>query len=209
MFRAMKIRFLKFSKFRKPKTLRLMSLMRLFVASNLALECKRVITRYLSFMEILLYTIRKVKLLEDILMPQPIVPVEIPQSRPFDSKKRNDILLKVRNYRQEEDWARMGLPITRKEISNWHIKMSQYYLESLYNLLREKLLEQALLHADETSYRVLESDSHLTYYWTFLSGKAEKQGIRLYHHDQRRSGSVVQDFLGDYSGYVHCDMLRQ
>ncbi len=42
---------------------------------------KRVITRYLSFMEFLLYTIRKVKLLEDILMPQPIVPVEIPQSR--------------------------------------------------------------------------------------------------------------------------------
>ncbi|AEL10070.1 hypothetical protein U750_09845 [Streptococcus pseudopneumoniae G42] len=32
-------------------------------------------------MEFLLYTIRKVKLLEDILMPQPIVPVEIPQSR--------------------------------------------------------------------------------------------------------------------------------
>ena len=79
----------------------------------------------------------------------------------------------------------------------------------LYNLLREKLLEQALLHADETSYWVLESDSHLTYYWTFLSGKSEKQGITLYHHDQRRSGSVVQEFLGDYSGYVHCDMLRQ
>ncbi|CWH01345.1 transposase [Streptococcus pneumoniae] len=90
--------------------------------------------------------------------------------------------LKVPNYRQEEDWARMGLPITRKEISNWHIKTSQYYLESLYNLLRERLLTQPLLHADETSYRVLESDSQLTYYWTFLSGKAEKQGITLYHH---------------------------
>ncbi len=59
-------------------------------------QCKRVITRYLSFMEDLLYTISKVKLLEDILMPQPIVPVEIPQSRRFDSKKRNDILLKIR-----------------------------------------------------------------------------------------------------------------
>lgn len=57
---------------------------------------KRVITRYLSFMDLLLYTISKVKLLEDILMPQPIVPVEIPQSRRFDSKKRNDILLKIR-----------------------------------------------------------------------------------------------------------------
>ncbi len=82
-------------------------------------------------------------------------------------------------------------------------------LESLYNLLREKLLEQALLHADETYYRALESASQLTYYWTFLSGKSEKQAITLYHHDQRRSGSVVQEFLGDYSGYVHCDMLRQ
>ncbi|HFN9579972.1 TPA: hypothetical protein ACHHYL_001166, partial [Streptococcus pneumoniae] len=60
------------------------------------IESKRVITRYLSFMELLLYTISKVKLLEDILMPQPIVPVEIPQSRRFDSKKRNDILLKIR-----------------------------------------------------------------------------------------------------------------
>ncbi|HEX1986145.1 TPA: transposase [Streptococcus pneumoniae] len=117
--------------------------------------------------------------------------------------------LKVPNYRQEEDWARMGLPITRKEISNWHIKASQYYLESLYKLLREKLLEQPLLPADETSYRVLESDSHLTYYWTFLSGKAENQAITLYHHGQCRSGLVVQEFLGDYSGYVHCDMLRQ
>ena len=68
------------------------------------------------------------------------------------------------------------------------------------------MLEQPLLHADETSYRVLESDSQLTYYWTFLSGKAEKQGITLYHHNQRRSGLVVQEFLGDYSGYVHCDM---
>ncbi|HGP8910963.1 TPA: hypothetical protein ACLY71_001719, partial [Streptococcus pneumoniae] len=57
------------------------------------IESKCVITRYLSFMELLLYTISKVKLLEDILMPQPIVPVEIPQSRRFDSKKRNDILL--------------------------------------------------------------------------------------------------------------------
>lgn len=58
--------------------------------------CKRIITKGLGFRALLLYTISKVKLLEDILMPQPIVPVEIPQSRPFDSKKRNDILLKIR-----------------------------------------------------------------------------------------------------------------
>ncbi len=87
--------------------------------------------------------------------------------------------LKVPNYRQEEDWAKMGLPITRKEIANWHIKASQYYLEPLYNLLRERLLTQSLLHADETSYRVLESDSQLTYYWTFCLGKLRNKGLRF------------------------------
>jgi transposase len=100
----------------------------------------------------------------------------------------------------------LALPISRKEIANWHIKSSQYYFEPIYNLLHEKLLEQPILHADETSYKVLENDSQLTFYWTFLSGKHEKKGITLYHHDKRRSGLVVEKFLGDYAGYVHCDM---
>ncbi|MDQ8806175.1 IS66 family transposase, partial [Streptococcus ruminantium] len=66
--------------------------------------------------------------------------------------------LKVPNYRQEEDWNKLGLPISRKEIANWHIRSSQYYFEPIYALLHEKLLEQPILHADETSYKVLECD---------------------------------------------------
>lgn len=100
----------------------------------------------------------------------------------------------------------MGLPITRKELANWHIKSSQYYFEPLYDLLREELLTQPVLYADETSYQVLESDSQKTYYWTFLSGKEAKEGITLYHHDKSRGGQVVKDFLDNYPGYVHCDM---
>ena len=30
--------------------------------------------------------------------------------------------------------------------------------------------------------------------------------ITLYHHDKSRSGEVVKEVLGDYSGYIHCDM---
>ena len=114
--------------------------------------------------------------------------------------------LKVPNYRQEADWNKMGLPITRKELTNWHIKVSEYYFKPLYNLLRETLLKQSYIHADETSYRVLENDTPLTYYWTFLSGKQEEAGITLYHHDKSRSGEVVKEVLGEYSGYIHCDM---
>ncbi|KXT87818.1 Mobile element protein [Streptococcus oralis] len=46
----------------------------------------------------------------------------------------------------------------------------------------------------------------MTYYWTFLSGKHEKKDITLYHHNKCRSGLVVEEFLGDYTSYVRCDM---
>ena len=114
--------------------------------------------------------------------------------------------LKVPNYRQESDWEKLGLPISRKEIANWHIKSAQYYLKPLYSLLSDILREQSVLHADETSYRVLESDTNLTYFWTFLSGKNEEQGIILYHHNQRRNGQVAKEVLNDFKGYLHCDM---
>lgn len=114
--------------------------------------------------------------------------------------------LKVPNYRQESDWAKLGLPISRKDMANWHIKSSQYYFEAIYDCLAEKLRNQTVLHADETSYKVLESDTNLTYFWTFVSGKSEEEAVILYHHDQRRSGLVVKEFLGDFTGYLHCDM---
>ncbi|WP_331461850.1 IS66 family transposase [Streptococcus halichoeri] len=64
---------------------------------------------------------------------------------------------------QKEDWHKLGLPISRKEITNWPIKSSQYYFEPIYDLLHEKLLEHPIFHADESSYRGFESDSQLTY----------------------------------------------
>lgn len=115
---------------------------------------------------------------------------------------------KVPNYRQERYWKNLGLSITRKELSRWQNKASEFYFEPLYNLLHEKLLEQDVIHADETTYRVLESEKQTNFYWTFLSGQHEEKGITLFYHDERRSGQVAQEFLGDYQGYVHCDMWQ-
>ena len=56
-------------------------------------------------------------------MSQPIVPVEVPQSRRFDSKKRNDLLLTVR--------------IGKLELS---------FSQSLNLEMIEKLLDKVLLY---------------------------------------------------------------
>lgn len=67
----------------------------------------------------------------------------------------------------------MGLPVTRQDIINWQTKSTEYYFELLYQLLKEKLLEQKFLHADETTYRVLESETVKT----FLSDKQAKKQL--------------------------------
>ena len=51
------------------------------------------------------------------------------------------------------------------------------------------------MHADEATYRVLESETVKTFYWTFLSDKQAKKPITLYHHDPHRSGQLAQATL--------------
>lgn len=116
--------------------------------------------------------------------------------------------MKVPDYRQESYWRKMGLNISRQHLNNWGLKSTEYYFKPMYDLLKTKLLTQPVLHADETYYKVLESKTAKTYYWVFLSGRHDKHGITLYHHNPHRSGQVALDFLGAYAGFLHCDMWQ-
>ena len=116
--------------------------------------------------------------------------------------------MKVPDYRQESYWRKLGLEVSRQMLNCWELKSSEYYFEAVYNLLKQKLLTRPILHADETYYTVLESETIKTYYWVFLSGKHDQSGITLYHHNPSRSGQVALDFLGKYPGYLHCDMWQ-
>ena len=116
--------------------------------------------------------------------------------------------MKVPDYRQESDWKNMGLEVSRQMLNYWDLKSSEYYFKPVYDLLKQKLLMRPILHADETYYTVLESETIKTYYWVFLSGKHDQYGITLYHHNPSRSGKVALNFLGNYPGYLHCDMWQ-
>lgn len=116
--------------------------------------------------------------------------------------------MKVLDYRQESYWRKMGLNISRQYLNNWGLKSTEYYFKPMYDLLKTKLLVQPILHADETYYTVLESETAKTYYWVFLSGRHDKHGITLYHHNSHRSGQVALNFLGNYAGFLHCDMWQ-
>jgi len=112
---------------------------------------------------------------------------------------------KVPAYRQENEWKTFGLPLDRQKITNWHLLVSDYVLSPLYDLLKSELQTQEVLHADETTYNVLDVPKATTYYWLYASGKAEKRPIILYQHELSRKHELPQNFLGDFHGYLHSD----
>ncbi|NLN91671.1 MAG: IS66 family transposase, partial [candidate division WS1 bacterium] len=58
-------------------------------------------------------------------------------------------------YRQEKHCARLGIDLSRGVLSNWMLKGSEW-LEPIKDLMKERLLAQGILHADETTLQVLK-----------------------------------------------------
>lgn len=112
---------------------------------------------------------------------------------------------KVPTYRQESHWKLMNFEIKRTNISNWHKKTAEYYFEPLVRLMKKHLLKEDVLHADETTFKVLDSERTKDYVWLFSSGRYADKKIHIYEHGPSRSSEVPLAFLKGYRGYLHSD----
>lgn len=112
-------------------------------------------------------------------------------------------------YRQEKEFERLGIDISRQNMANWVIKCSNQWLEPLYNILKEKLLIQDILHADETVVQVLKEKNKKpqsnSYMWLYRTGSTTNQHIVLYEYKPDRSKERPLTFLKDFKGYLHAD----
>lgn len=113
---------------------------------------------------------------------------------------------KVPAYRQEAHWALLGYPIPRHNMTNWHIKCSEYYFEDLVSEMKKDLLRSEILHADETTFKVLaDKKRQKSYMWLFSAGKYAKKPIHIYRLGPSRGAEVPKSFLEGYKGYLHSD----
>jgi transposase len=75
-------------------------------------------------------------------------------------------------------------------------------------LFRDKLLEQTLIHYDETTYQVLNETGKTaqskSYMWVGLAGEKGKRVV-LFDYAPTRAGSVPTSLLDDFSGYLVTD----
>ena len=112
-------------------------------------------------------------------------------------------------YRQEQEFRRQGLVLSRQTMANWLLASAEKLLMPLYECLHKKLLMQEILHADETTLQVLHEEGRKpqsqSYMWVYRTGSNVEHPIVLYKYEPGRSGKYPQEFLKGFEGYLHSD----
>jgi transposase len=110
-------------------------------------------------------------------------------------------------YRQEQHYARLGIDLSRGVLSNWMLKGSEW-LELIGARLKQHLLLQKILHADETTLQVLKEAGRAaesqSYMWLFRTG-SQGPPIVLYEYQETRAGEHPRNFLKGFKGYLQVD----
>ena len=112
-------------------------------------------------------------------------------------------------YRQEQDWERKGIPLSRQTMANWLIRATNDWLMPVYSRLKELLLEHQVLHGDETVLQVLHEEGKTavqkSYMWVYRTGCEAKRHIVIFEYQPDRKAIHPVEFLEKFEGYLHAD----
>lgn len=112
-------------------------------------------------------------------------------------------------YRQEKEFERLGVDISRQTMANWVIRCANDWLEPLYSAMKELLRSREVIHADETVLQVLKEPGKKpqsnSYMWLYRTSGDTQSPIVLYEYQPDRTGRRPKDFLEGFKGYLHTD----
>ena len=108
-------------------------------------------------------------------------------------------------YRQIQRFKRAGMDIPTATISGW-VHATCKLIQPLYDVLKQEVLKQDYLQADETPIAVMDKDkpgaTHQGYNWVYHA-----PGIKMvlfdYRHGRGRDGP--REILKDFRGYLQAD----
>ncbi len=110
-------------------------------------------------------------------------------------------------YRQEKQFARLGVEIGRATMCNWAMKAAEA-CTPLLELLSQEIRSGPLINIDETTVQVLHepgrSPTTKSYMWIFRGGDPQKVSL-IYRYAPTRSGDVAASFIKKYKGAVQTD----
>ena len=111
-------------------------------------------------------------------------------------------------YRQEQQWERRGISLSRQNMANWVMRAAENWFEPIYEKMKATLLGQDIIYADETTVQVLQEEGRKaeskSYMWLYRSGRYGP-GIVLYEYQPSRAGEHPRQFLQGFKGYLLTD----
>lgn len=143
-------------------------------------------------------------------VPEPVIKGSIASPSAVAHMMHQKFVNAVPIYRQEQDYKRMGIELSRQTMSNWMNRCAMSWLEPLYLRFREELMKREVLHADETVLQVLNEPNKKaqskSYMWLYRTGNdGLNQPVVLYDYQPSRSASHPKAFLRGFKGYLHVD----
>jgi hypothetical protein len=110
-------------------------------------------------------------------------------------------------YRYEKIFGRAGLAIARSTLAQW-VGQTGVQLQPLVDALREQVLVQSVIHADETPVQRLAlggRKTHRAYVWAYCTTPFLSLKAVFYDFRPSRAGEHARNFLGQWSGKLVCD----
>ena len=110
-------------------------------------------------------------------------------------------------YRLETAFANNGAFIRRQTMARWMIMAAECYFSLLFDRMKEELLSEEILHADETTVMVSKDERKAgskSYMWVCTTEKSEHPVV-IFEYQKTRAASHPKEFLADYHGYLCCD----
>lgn len=141
-------------------------------------------------------------------MPAPVFPKSLASPSAMAYIMTQKYVESMPLYRQEQYFARLGVSLSRQTLANWILYGANMWLSLLYDRMKHHLLQQDILHADETTLQVLREPGRLatstSYLWLYRTGR-EGPPIILYDYQQTRASKHPRKFLSGHKGYLHVD----
>ena len=102
-------------------------------------------------------------------------------------------------YRQEKDWERMGLALSRATLANWIIRCSEGYFAPIIEHMHNELIKRDIIHADETPIQILKekdrSPQSKSYMWVYRTGNDGKASVIIFDYKPSRNGDNAVRYL--------------
>lgn len=110
-------------------------------------------------------------------------------------------------YRQERIFERAGLALSRSTLAGW-VGTCGVQLQPLVDALRKAILNESVVHADETPVKMLapgKRKTHRAYVWAYCTTSFAALKAVVYQFAPSRAGEHARGFLSGWTGKLVCD----